>query len=212
MDDELKDILSDNEDDDGYFDGPCGKAIMVFILLATLFALAFGVGYGVAELDQAVEVKVCGTQVNKPDLAPTKDGKKVISGNWPWHVAIYKLDEFICSGALIEKKWVVTTASCIFNSKQSDLTAWFGKESLNSLETNEQYGYVVKAINTYWTFDGESGEPRENDVAVLELQTNVELNDHVNTVCLPKTGTNVTNFGDTCYVTGYRGGDTQGSR
>ena len=33
-------------------------------------------------------------------------------GDWPWQVAIYYGNNFICGGVLIEPEWVVTAAHC----------------------------------------------------------------------------------------------------
>lgn len=31
----------------------------------------------------------------------------------PWHVALYKNGEFVCSGTLVSESWIVTAAHCM---------------------------------------------------------------------------------------------------
>jgi hypothetical protein len=83
-------------------------------------------------------------------------GRTASRGQFPWLVAFFYNDKFICGGSLISKKLVVTAAHCILEKRANnipksaqDSTFYIGKTNINSLlgETN----YVSLSRQIYST-------------------------------------------------------------
>ncbi|KAL9989285.1 hypothetical protein ACROYT_G003818 [Oculina patagonica] len=45
------------------------------------------------------------------------DGKISQAGMWPWQIALYKVPNFHCCGALISRRWVLTAAHCFYKGR-----------------------------------------------------------------------------------------------
>ncbi len=57
---------------------------------------------------------VCGIQtaILEPEMNIV-GGKPAQEGEWPWQVALYWFNTFICGGVLVSDEWVLTLASCM---------------------------------------------------------------------------------------------------
>ena len=119
-----------------------------------------------------------------------------VHGSWPWQVGLYNGDD-------IKPDWVLTASHCI---------SWFIKPSDYRIRLGDWYRFYVDAYGTEQVRNVSKiiTHPNyhrpvlvNNDVALIKLDRPVVLNSHVNTVCLPKMGEQVSS-NSTCFITGKK--------
>ncbi|XP_076679329.1 transmembrane serine protease filzig isoform X2 [Andrena cerasifolii] len=131
-------------------------------------------------------------------------GKGANFGAWPWQVLIREatwLGLFTknkCGGVLITDKYVITAAHCQPGFLAS-LVAVLGEFDLSGeLEEKRSMTRNVKRIVTYRGYDPATFE---NDLALLELESPVQFDDHIVPICMPEEGIDFT--GRMATVTGW---------
>ncbi|KAK9400384.1 proline-rich extensin-like EPR1 [Crotalus adamanteus] len=165
-----------------------------------------------------VLLQLWGTQGYNPEtcgkrpLAP-KHGRNVrivggidaMPGTWPWLVSIQipssNGPRHSCGGSLLAEHWVLTAAHC-FKTKKSSLHLWrivVGATDLSELPDDVQIHTVSKVV----LHQDYNPLTEENDIALIELDSPVAFNDHVQPACLPRvTMDSETNF-TSCFATGW---------
>ncbi|XP_058457821.1 transmembrane protease serine 9-like isoform X2 [Malaya genurostris] len=131
----------------------------------------------------------CGERkINKLPLIV--NGVRSYSGEWPWHVAIFEVNgrqkRYICGGTLISDQFVMTAAHCTLDDalkpRPGTMVVQLGQNDLFESSVNMREVRVDK-ITTHPLFDPVS---KTNDIALLELSSNVQFNDYIQPACLPK--------------------------
>ncbi|XP_025016329.1 serine proteinase stubble isoform X2 [Tetranychus urticae] len=124
-------------------------------------------------------------------------------GEVPWQAAVVKRQYFnqkiSCGGALINNKWVVTAAHCVYKTPATNLRLRLGDYNLRGQTekfTHEEFGVKRKVVNEDY-----NPATYQNDIALLELSHEVEFKQHIIPVCLPAKGENFT--GSMATVTGW---------
>lgn len=109
-------------------------------------------------------------------------------GSFPWHAAVYhrkgRSDTYACGGTLVSSFYVLTADHCVKDDNDYVLSpkrvfTRLGVYNLNvpNLQTSQQHN--IFKIHQY------SGtQQRRNDIALLELSTEVKFNDHVQPACI----------------------------
>ncbi|KAG5670174.1 hypothetical protein PVAND_000455 [Polypedilum vanderplanki] len=120
------------------------------------------------------------------------NGDEVKRGEFPFLVALFRLKDqkFFCAGNLITKKHVLTASHCIQEKSQSsrlqpeDILAQIGKYNLKAIY---EKGSVAKEIIEIIMHD--DWKPYitryDADIALLILESQVELSEFIQIVCLP---------------------------
>ncbi|XP_055630217.1 transmembrane protease serine 9-like [Toxorhynchites rutilus septentrionalis] len=131
----------------------------------------------------------CGKRkINKRSLIV--NGARSYSGDWPWHVAVYEFLErqknYLCGATLISDQFAITAAHCVqesdSNPRRGTIVVQLGQNDLFESSANMREVRVGKITpHTQWDSFGKA-----NDIALLELTTNVQFNDYIQPACLPK--------------------------
>ncbi|XP_011053690.1 PREDICTED: mucin-17 isoform X3 [Acromyrmex echinatior] len=131
-------------------------------------------------------------------------GKGADFGEWPWQVLVREatwLGLFTknkCGGVLITDKYVITAAHCQPGFLAS-LVAVFGEYDISGeLEPKRS---VTKNVRRVIVNRGYDPATFENDVALLELESPVQFDEHIVPICMPEDGIDFT--GRMATVTGW---------
>ncbi|CAK1547607.1 unnamed protein product [Leptosia nina] len=116
------------------------------------------------------------------------NGDVTQAGDWPWHVAIYRLDKnslkYICGGTLISKNYVLTAAHCttIHGAPllPEILSVVLGKYNL----IGGDVGSIEREVHSITVHEEFTLPYLHNDIALLKLKTEVTFSDYIQPSCL----------------------------
>ncbi|XP_017067980.2 CLIP domain-containing serine protease B15-like isoform X2 [Drosophila eugracilis] len=98
----------------------------------------------------------------------------------PWITFLHTTDlMFVCLGTLISQKLIMTAAHCVLSNAQ--LIARFGEFIETSGENTFTVEYKVRETCSHPYFDIDT---YDNDIALLELATNVVYTDYIRPICI----------------------------
>jgi len=163
--------------------------------------------------------------IANPEASSEEDrivgGNEVVANSKPWHVAIMfkafdpktneKLNSYNCGGTIITEKHILTAAHCLHPSTlPSTLSVLVAEhDKTDNDEDNDQDGikddqivqeHHVKSL--YRHPDWNITAKRENDIAVMFLETNINLNEYAKAANLPCPNENL-DIGEMLFVSGY---------
>ncbi|XP_071519933.1 ovochymase-2-like [Panulirus ornatus] len=123
-------------------------------------------------------------------------------GEYPWHVAILKSDdEYVCGGALIDARHVLTAAHCVNSLNPAHLKIRLGEWDVHG--PTEFYSHVELRADFVVVHPEYYAGDLRNDVAVVRMHSYVDFssNPHISPVCLPDSYSNF--LGQRCHSTGW---------
>ncbi|XP_074053862.1 putative serine protease 42 isoform X2 [Macrotis lagotis] len=122
-------------------------------------------------------------------------GQNAVPCKWPWHVSLKIHHLYSCGGSLIDTEWVLTAAHCVMWNY--DYTVELGDIYYNSKDSTVAY---VKDIIIHPSYTDLF--IIKNDLALIQLQSPVNLSRKIQPICLPSNKFNLKN-GTRCWVTGW---------
>lgn len=124
-------------------------------------------------------------------------------GEYPWHVAILNINgEYVCGGALIDDRHVLTAAHCVSSLSPLQLKVRLGDWDVSG--PLEFYSHVEIPVSFLASHPQYYAGNLVNDIAVIRMQTYVDFrnNPHISPVCLPEKSYNYF-VGQRCHATGW---------
>ncbi|KAM9253032.1 transmembrane protease serine 2 [Dugong dugon] len=141
----------------------------------------------------------CGVTTKVTRESRIVGGKNASLGDWPWQVSLNVQGVHVCGGSIITPEWIVTAAHCVEGSLSNPRywTAFAGilRQSLMFYE----YGYQVAKVISHPNYDSKT---KNNDIALMKLQTPLTFNDRIRPVCLPNLGMMLEPT-QTCWISGW---------
>ncbi|CAL1274377.1 unnamed protein product [Larinioides sclopetarius] len=159
-------------------------------------------------------IPVCGRS-DSPRSPFIVNGNATDIGQWPWQVGIARFYAdfnqwfLLCGAALLNERWVITAAHCVtyagttLTIEPDKFQIYFGKYHRQDSKDDE-YVQVKKIQEIHIHPDYDPGL-FDADIALLQLDSPVQLNSRVQPVCLPTEQTTRENLvkGKRGVVTGW---------
>ncbi|CAL8124258.1 unnamed protein product [Orchesella dallaii] len=152
----------------------------------------------------------CGISVLHRSPSPQKrivGGTEAKYGQFPWQVSVRRTSFFgfssthRCGGALINEQWVATAGHCVDDLMTSQIKIRLGEFDFSN--TKESHAHQEKGIKKKIVHPSYNFFTYENDLALLKLETPVNLTatPHIVPICLP--GSDDLLIGENATVTGW---------
>ncbi|KAL0994041.1 hypothetical protein UPYG_G00117040 [Umbra pygmaea] len=132
-------------------------------------------------------------------------------GEWPWQVSLQRRgSEHICGASIISDRWLVTAAHCVQDDEDVQYSKPYVWEAQLGLLVQGQFNKwtVKKNLKQIIQHIGYNRDSYDNDIALMELDTPVTLNQNIWPICLPS-ATHDFPAGKEVWITGW--GDTRES-
>ncbi|XP_054156193.1 plasma kallikrein-like, partial [Oppia nitens] len=143
------------------------------------------------------------------------DGDDSVATAWPWMAAIYiksydnngnlEKPKFICGGSIIDHRWVLTAAHCVYDNNQNLIDkelieVWVGEHNLADEKSNTMMKIKTERIIGYKYYY----QPTfKHDIALIKLAKPLHFkgNSYIQPICLPDDGDKFNVYN--CTATGW---------
>ncbi|XP_044298088.1 transmembrane protease serine 2 [Varanus komodoensis] len=127
----------------------------------------------------------CGRSSKRKARNRIVGGNITFLGDWPWQVSLHIKSTHLCGGSIITPEWIVTAAHCV-EGAYSQAHYWKVYAGiLTQPEMISSKGHSVARIISHPNYDPAT---KNNDVALMKLQSPLLFNEFIRPVCLPNPG------------------------
>uniref|UniRef100_A0A8C4RPT4 Transmembrane serine protease 15 n=1 Tax=Erpetoichthys calabaricus TaxID=27687 RepID=A0A8C4RPT4_ERPCA len=203
---------------DGYLDCPdasdeadCGKHLVCFhyIYLGCLKSYTTS---GLLILKERTFIHIfylclfyfseCGTRkVSMKSDGRIVGGNNAKEGAWPWVVSLYFNGKHICGASLLNNRWLVTAAHCVYG-RSFDQSKW---KAVIGLHTQLNLTYpqtVICQIDNIFMNPHYNKRTKDSDIALIHLESSVHFSDYIQPICLPEKNQQF-KPGTKCFIAGW---------
>lgn len=112
-------------------------------------------------------------------------GQETVAHKVPWQVSLAMWGQHICGGTILNRRWILTAAHCVYNTQINALSVRVGLHQLNDPNIRSQT-YSLRRVLVHGRYS-QPGRPVSGpgDVALLELNQNLNFGKYVQPACLP---------------------------
>ncbi|XP_063052449.1 ovochymase-2 [Engraulis encrasicolus] len=112
-------------------------------------------------------------------------GTEALYGSHPWLVSLKSMGLHFCGGSILSDRWILTAAHCLYhmsNSTLQNVTAVVGEHDRRRPDRGEQT-FRLKTVKIHEKY--RSSSPMNYDIALLELDGQIQFGEHAQPLCLP---------------------------
>ncbi|KAM3872280.1 suppressor of tumorigenicity 14 protein homolog [Diretmus argenteus] len=132
-------------------------------------------------------------------------GQMSREGEWPWQVSLHiRGTGHVCGASVLSNRWLVTAAHCVQDSakqKYSRADLWEAMLGLHVQSQNNKWT-VKRNVKQIIPHPAYNHQTYDNDIALMELDSNITLNQNIWPICLP-TATYDFPAGKAAWITGW---------
>ncbi|XP_062939554.1 transmembrane protease serine 2 [Cynocephalus volans] len=141
----------------------------------------------------------CGVSSKSSRQSRIVGGDSASLEDWPWQVSLHVQGVHVCGGSIITPEWIVTAAHCVEEPLNSPRYWEVFAGILDQSSMSYGNGYRVEKVISHPDYDSNS---KNNDIALMKLQTSLTFNDRMKPVCLPNPGLMLEPEQD-CWISGW---------
>ncbi|XP_072402812.1 uncharacterized protein l(2)k05911 [Diabrotica undecimpunctata] len=136
-----------------------------------------------------------------------QDQKRIVGGHnaevneWPWIAALFNGGKQFCGGSLIDNNHILSAAHCVAHMSSWDVARLTVRLGDHNIKSNSETRHIEKRVKRVVRHRGFDARTLYNDIAILTLDSPVDFNQQVRSVCLPTSSTDPT--GKTGTVIGW---------
>ncbi|KAL7286336.1 hypothetical protein TKK_0019294 [Trichogramma kaykai] len=113
------------------------------------------------------------------------NGGDAPEGKYPFHAYLTDWNGFLCGATILNKRYLLTAGQCVANIAPSELRVTIGTDL-----TNDKNATVLRVesatVHEKYGKAGIYADHSVNDIAVIRVRSNIEFNEKVQPVKLPK--------------------------